>query len=87
MNTIHLYLRRGPSAGLLVVRHTFNGAPTPLVTRSLVPASGRTAWLEALVLESDLKAVYNCHESGATKPEGLGCPWFDLPAGHPCEKL
>jgi hypothetical protein len=84
---VHLYLRRGPSAGLLVVSHTFNGAPTPEVTRTLIPLAERAAWLDALVLDTSLKAIYNCHASGAIKPEGLGCPWIELTAGHPAEQM
>lgn len=88
MNTSHLYLKPGPDSGLLVVEHTFAaGAPLPAVTRQLVAAANRGAWLAGLVTRADLKGVYNCAGSGAAKPAGLGCPWFDLPAGHPCESL
>jgi hypothetical protein len=87
MKTVHLYLRRGPAGALLVVRHTFTGAPLPEVSRELVAIPDRAAWLAALVIDPDLKVVYNCHNSGATAPEGLPCHWFELAAGHPAERL
>jgi hypothetical protein len=88
MNTVvHIYLRRAPAGALLVIRHTFTGQPLPSVTKAIVPLAEKETWLASLLLDENLKAVYSCHNSGATKPEGLGCDWFELPAGHPCERL
>lgn len=88
MNTIHLYLRRGASGALNVVRSVFTPAGgAPAMERSTVPAGEVSAWLDTQLADDAVKAVYNCSGSGITKPDPCYTPWFDLPAGHPVEKL
>lgn len=86
MNIVHLYLRPAPTGALNVFRSTFT-AGGHQTARETVTAEDRPAWLPAQLAAPELKAVYNCAGTGVTKPDGCPVPWFDLPAGHPCEKL